>query len=371
MLKKISYIIIGLILASCGASTDKKADLANLKKQREELTTLIKKLEIEVKSTAGPVKEHATMVSIKQYKSVPFKHFVEVQGVVESDNNILIPVQSPGLVRKIYVKEGVKVKKGQILAQIDSDLISRGIQELKVSLELATTVYERQERLWNQKIGSEVQYLQAKTQKESLDIKLSSLNKQLEMTKVLSPINGTVDEIIIREGEMAGAGMPAIRVVNVSDLKITADLSETYINDIQQGDMVSVSIPSIANNSVEKVMAVAKVINPKNRTFGIEIDAPSSKNIKPNMHTVLSINDYSKDNAIVVPINIMQNSGTNFFVFRAVQIDGKWYAKKTFVKPGKYYNNMIELLEGVNHGDYLITFGFQQVSDGSLLKVSK
>ena len=242
---------------------------------------------------------------------------------------------------------------------------------MKISLNLATTVYERQERLWSKKIGSEVQYLQAKTQKESLEKKLQSLNKQLEMTKIIAPINGTVDKVIIREGEMAVVGMGAVRVVNVSDLKIKASLSESFINDVNKGDIVDVKVPSIGKNDSQKVLSVAKVINPSNRTFEIEVKAPSFKEIKPNMLTVLSINDYTKEDAIVVPMNILQNTGTEFFVFKVVEKDGKFYAKKEFVKPGKYYNNMIEILEGVSSGESLVTFGFQQISDGSLLTISK
>lgn len=371
MIKKISYIVLGLFVASCGTSDNKSKQLSDLKKQRDELTEQIVKLTKELKKENGTQVEHASMVDIKQYSGVEFKHYIDVQGLVESDNNILIPAQSPGLVRRIFVEEGAKVRKGQVLAQIDSDLITKGIKELKVSLELATTVCERQTRLWDQKIGSEIQYLQAKTQKESLEMKLQSLNKQLEMTKIIAPITGTIDKVIIKEGEMAAAGRGAIRIVNVSDLKISASLSEVYINDINSGDDVTITVPSLNKVTNEKIISVAKVIDPRNRTFNIEVAAPELKNIKPNMLTVLRVNDYTKEDAILVPMNIMQNTGKKFFVFKAVQKEGKWYSKKAFVKPGKYYNNQIELLEGVDKGDYLVTFGFQQISDGSLLTISK
>jgi RND family efflux transporter MFP subunit len=371
MIKKISYIALALFVASCGASTDKRGELSTLKKQRDEISKQITRLQAEIKNEGGVAEEHSTSVKVKQYNGVEFKHFIEVQGLVESDNNILIPVQAPGLVRGIFVKEGDKVVEGQVLAQIDSDLITRGICELKIGLDLATTVYERQSRLWKQKIGSEIQYLQAKSQKESLTMKLQSLNKQLEMTKVIAPISGTIDKVFLKEGEMAGAGKGAVRIVNVSDLKITASLSEAYVNDINRGADVIVTIPSLNIVRTVKIISVAKVIDPKNRTFGIEIKAPVVKDIKPNMLTVLKVNDYTKADAILVPMNIMQNTGKDYFVFKAIEKNGKWYAKKTFVKPGKYYHNQIELLEGVSKGDLLITFGFQQISDGSLLTISK
>jgi RND family efflux transporter MFP subunit len=371
MIKKISYIVLGIFFASCGTSENKGKQLSDLKKQRDVLTKQIVKLTSEVKKENGTQVEHASMVDIKQYSGVEFKHYIDVQGLVESDNNILIPAQSPGLVRRIYIDEGDRVHKGQILAQIDSDLVIRGIKELKISIELATTVYERQTRLWEKKIGSEIQFLQAKSQKESLEMKLQSLNKQLEMTKIIAPISGTIDHILIKEGEMAAAGRGAIRIVNVSDLKITASLSEIYINDVNSGDDVAITFPSLNKVANDKIVSVAKVIDPKNRTFNIEVAAPELKNLKPNMLTVLRVNDYTKADAILVPMNIMQNTGKKFFVFKAVQKDGKWHAKKTFVTPGKYYNNQIELLKGVNKGVYLVTFGFQQISDGSLLTISK
>ena len=371
-MKKIAYIILGLMIASCSSKTDKSGELKNLKKERDKLNIEIAKLEKDLSNNKVNGNEISIAVSVERMVADEFKHYLEVQGLVESDNNIMIPVQSSGLVRNIYVKEGDKVKKGDILAQIDSDIVERTIAEVKTGLDFAKTVFERQQRLWDQKIGSEVQYLKAKTDKESLERKLSTLEKQLEMTRVKAPIDGTIDEIVIKEGELAGAGMGAIRIVRVSDLTIKAALSEAYINDVRKGDVVNVNIPVLNKSYSQSITSVAKVIDPDNRTFSVELKVPQqAEGVKPNMLTVLTINDYTNDAAVTVPINILQNTGSRYFLFKAEQKNGKWYARKQFVKAGKYYNNIIEILEGVNAGDYVVTFGFQQLTDGQLLDIKK
>lgn len=371
-MKKIAYIIMGFILVSCSSKTDKNGELRNLKQQRDKITKEIAKLEKELANNPAKTLEHSVAVSIMKLKAEEFKHYIEVQGLIESDNNIMIPAESSGVVRKIYVKEGDKVRKGQVLAQIDSDIVVRTIAEVKTGLALATTVFERQQRLWDQKIGSEVQYLQAKTEKESLENKLSTLQKQLEMTRIVAPISGNIDAVDIKEGELAAAGKGVIRIVKVSELKIKAALSETYINDVKRGDMVNVNIPSIDKKYTQDISSVAKVIDPNNRTFNVELKVPkNTEGVKPNMLTVLTINDYTNEQAITVPMNVLQTTGSRVFLFKAVEKNGKWYAKKVFVKAGKYYNNMIEITEGLNAGDVVVTFGFQQLGDGQLLDIKK
>lgn len=371
-MKKVIYIILGLIIASCSSKTDKNGELKNLKKQREKLSVEISRLEKEISKNPGTKVEYSVAVSVNKMVANEFKHYIEVQGLVESDNNIMLPAQSSGVVRKIYVKEGDKVNKGDILAQIDPDIVERTIAEVKTGLTLAKTVFERQQRLWDQKIGSEVQYLMAKTDKESLERKLSTLQKQLEMTRVKAPISGTIDEVIIKEGELAAAGMGAIRIVKVSDLKIKAALSEAYINDVKKGDVVSINIPVLNKKYSQNITSVAKVIDPNNRTFNVELKVPkNTEGIKPNMLAVLTINDYTSTEAVTVPLNVLQNTGSSFFLFKAVEKNGKWYAKKQPVKGGKYYNNTIEILEGVKAGEFVVTFGFQQLADGQLLDIKK
>lgn len=370
MLKRILYVGVAMVMFSCGSS-DTRSQLSKLKKERDNINSKIEKLEFKLKQTGGKAIEQSITVNVSKLISQEFNHYIKVQGIIESDNNIFIPVQTPGIVTKIYVDEGDKVRKGQILAQIDADLIKRSIEEIKVSLKLANTVYERQSRLWSKKIGSEVQFLNSKTQKESLDLKLAGLQKRLEMSKIISPITGTVDDIRLKEGEMASVGNSGVRVVNVSDLKIKSELSEQYVNDISKLDKVNVYIPSINIHTEESVESVGKVIDPKNRTFQLEIKAPKVTGIRPNMNAVLGVNDYTNPKALMVSLDIIQRTGDAFFLFTAKEKNGKWYANKTNVTVGKYYNNMIEIVDGLAEGDYIISFGYQHVSDGSLLSIRK
>jgi RND family efflux transporter MFP subunit len=322
--------------------------------------------------TAQPVNnEKIPHVNIAPVKKGLFEHFIKVQGTVESDNNILIPHQASGIIKKIHVQAGTWVKRGQLLAEIDGAILESSIAELKNGLALATTIYERQQRLWDKKIGSEVQYLQAKNNKENLEKKLETLNEQYKMTKITSPINGTVDEVLIKEGEMAAAGFGAFRVVQLSSLKIEADLSEIYISRVKKGDMVQVQIPVLDLNLDLAVSAVSQVIDPDNRTFQVEIRIPkNTKDIKPNMLTVLNINDYSNPEALSVPEKIIQKNGGEQFLYVAVEEDS-WIVKKRIIETGKIYQDSIEILSGLSEGEYVVIFGYQYLTDGQKIVVGE
>ncbi len=368
----ILILIIGLFVYSCG-SADKKARLESLKEQRDKLTGQINNLEKELeKEVNGEVtEEKLAKIKIRKLKSQSFYHYIEVQGNTESDNNIFVPAETAGLVKKIFVKEGDKVIKGQLLAELDGTIFEKGIEELKNGLELATTVYERQKRLWDKKIGSEIQYLQTKNQKEGLEKKLETTMEQYNLTKITSPIDGTVDEITIKEGESAAPGFGAIRIVQLTALKIKAALSETYIRSVHKRDSVKIEIPVLNKSFYHTVNAVSQVINPDNRTFSVEIKVPSTqKDIKPNMHTVITINDYINPYAIVVPIKILQTSGDKYFLFVAEnQENNRWIAKKRTVTPGKYYMQQIEIVSGLETGENIIIVGYQNLADGQTVEI--
>ena len=311
-------------------------------------------------------------VSIEKISPVNFDHFIEVQGNVESDNNILIPTRASGVVNYIFIKEGEKVIKGQLLAEIDGAIYEKSMDELNTALELAATVFERQKRLWDKKIGSEISFLQAKTNKESLERKLATVKEQYELTKITSPIDGTVDNILIKEGEMAIVGIGAIRVVELSTLKISAELSESYISQVKKDDMVIVHLPVIDKSIDLSINSVSQVINPDNRTFSVEIFIPKpDKEIKPNMLSVLTIKDYTNINALVVPLNIVQKTGKEEFLFVAKQKNKKWFAEKRIVKTGKYYNNKIEILSGISPNEYVAVVGYQDLTDGQAIEIKE
>lgn len=366
---KILAILSIFLIISC-SSKDKQAELERLERQREELTEKIDKLKADISKEKGTMQQNEKIahVNITQIKPEVFRHFINVQGTIESDNNILVPSQSAGIIKKIYVDKGDRVSKGQLLAELDGAILESSIAEVKNSLELAITIYERRKRLWNKNIGSEVEYLQAKNNKENLEKKLETLNEQYKLTKIISPINGTIDEVMIKEGEAAAAGFGAIRIVQLTNLKIAAALSENYILQLQKGDTVKVFIPVLEREFSIKIDAVSQVIDPNKRTFNIEIKIPAhEKGMKPNMLTVLTINDYTNPKALTVPQKIVQKTGGEQFVFVAEKQSDKWFARKRIVEVGKYYDDKIEIIEGLDRGEYVVIIGFQNLADGQMI----
>jgi len=368
------FAILGILLIAGCAPKDKRAQLAKLERQRDRLNQQIEKL----KSEIGPADEAAaqegktTYVAVQQISLSSFRHFIKVQGRVESDNNILIPAQTSGLVKKIYVDEGDRVSRGMLLAELDGAILEKSIAEVANSLELARTIFERQKRLWDKNIGSEIEFLRAKNTKENLEKKLETLEEQLKLTMITSPIGGTVDDILIKEGEMAGAGRGAIRIVQLSQLKITASLSENNISRVKRGDIVHVAVPVAGEELDLTISAVSQVIDPDNRTFEIEIEIPRDvKQLKPNMLAVVTVNDYTNHQALVVAQNIIQRTGDQKFVFAATDDNGQWIAQKRIIREGESYGGKTEITEGLQEGDLIITFGFQNLADGQPIAVEK
>lgn len=375
-MKKITIFLFLTILTISCSSGNKQAQIAKLEAQRDALTEEIEQLKQSIFQENGEIEdEKIKYVEIIQIEPRIFKHYIKVQGIIESNNNIFTPPQASGIVKKIYVQKGEKVLKGQLLAELDGSIYESTIMELETNMELATTIFERQERLWNKKIGSEIQYLQAKTNKESLGKRLITVNEQYKLTKIFAPISGTVDEVNIKVGEAATAGMGAIRIVQLSDLKITAVLSENYISQVKKKDSVHVHIPVLDKSLNMTIKAVSQVIDPENRTFNIELKIPENKfSIKPNMLAVLTINDYTNPAAITVPVNIIQRTSNKQFIFvtnEDSEFSGeKFEVEMRYVKTGKYYDNLVEITEGLTAGEIVVFFGFQDLADGQIVMVS-
>jgi RND family efflux transporter MFP subunit len=307
--------------------------------------------------------------------SQPFQHTIKVQGSVESDNNILIPAQSAGTVKKIHVTEGQSVSKGQLLAELDGAILENTLAELEVNLTLARTVFERQSRLWKKEIGSEVQYLQAKTNMEALEKRLAATREQYKLTKITSPINGTVDEILLKEGEAVGAGFGTIRVVRLSELMVSAHVSEEYIGQIKAGERVEVHIPVLNKKFNSTIRSVSNVIDPQNRTFLIEVMVPAQNEaIQPNSFAVLRVTNYKNQQALVVPVDVIQRTEDQEFLFIAQAHENSenspWIVRKTLVQTGYRSENMVEVLNGLNPDDYIVVRGFQDLADGESVTVS-
>ena len=374
-MKKITVFIpllIMLLFASCGPR-DKQNQLSRLEAQQEALTAKIEKLKAEISQTAnGNAQEELAYVRAVEVQPGLFQHFIQVQGTVESDNNILIPAQTNGVVKKILVSQGDRVNRGQLLAELDGSILESSIDEMTNALQLLTTIYERQSRLWEKNIGSEIEYLQAKNNKENMEKKLETLKEQYELTKIYAPISGTVDNVFIKEGEMAAAGRGAIRIVQLSKLKITVSLSENYISRISINDPVRIQIPVIGKEMDLKINAVSQVIDPNNRTFQIEIlIPPREQNLKPNMLSVVTINDYTNPDALIVPQNVIQDTGTDQFLFVAEKQDSGWIARRRTVSLGENYADRVEVRDGLVAGEFVITFGFQTLADGQPVSVQQ
>lgn len=364
---------LGLIIASCknndGALEKKKAALVKLIKEQEDLSAKIKKLEDEIAQAGGDVKsEKPVNVEVSDLKKQAFKHYIEVEGKVDGDENIGVSTQLPGTVSKVLVKEGDQVKKGQVLAQLENQSIMQGLEELKTSIVFVNSVYLKQKNLWDQKIGTEIQFLTAKNNKEALEKKMETLKEQIEMTKIKSPIDGTVEEITAKIGQSVAPGYPAFRVVNFNSLKVMAEISETYAAKVQQGNKANIRFPNLNREIESKISFSSKFISPANRTFSVEASLPFSNDYKPNMIVELKVVDYSSDSSIVIPVNIAQDSEDGKYVYLAVNENGKLIAKKQFIKFGLTYNGFAQILSGLNENDKLITTGYQDVNNGQIIK---
>ena len=357
--------------AACGNKEDKAEKLKDLRKQKIGLDQQISDLEKQLAAEGRNPDEARKIPAVNAQTMSPgkFEHFIEVRGSVESDNNIFVPAQRSGIVTRLLVAKGDHVKKGQLMAELDNESISQTIREIKNGLSLATTLYERQKNLWDQKIGTEVQYLQAKTSMEDLEIKLKNAQSELDKTRIYSPINGVVDVVILKEGEAASPNVGAIRVSNLSKQKVIAMISESYLTDIRTGDSVKVTLPVADLQLKAVVSAVSQVIDPNNRTIAIEVLLPDDNRINPNMLAVLRLNDYTNPNALVVPINAVQQAENKNYVFVATKKDDTWVAELRDVKMGRYSEDEVEITDGLMSGEVVITFGFNNISVGDPVKL--
>jgi membrane fusion protein, multidrug efflux system len=370
--KIIGALVVAAFAVACSnAPKDKETQLAELKAQHSNISKEITKLEKEIaagKPANDPSKIKSKEVVVTDLQPKAFEHYVKTQGSVESEQNIDVSAKTMGVVTKVLVREGEQVSAGQTLAQIDNSLIVTGIEELKSSLELANTVYNRQKNLWDQKIGTEVQFLQAKSNKESLEKRLASMNEQLDMTRIKSPISGVVDRIDVKAGQNIAPGVPAARIVNNSDLKIVATISEVYSTRLKKGDKVTVTFPDLNKTFTSKLSFVARNIDPMSRTFAVEADLPSSPDLRPNMTAVVRVVFETAPQAIVVPINVVQNINNEKVVYVAEAKGAQTVARKKVVTVEGIYDNQAQVT-GLSVGDKLITTGFQGLADGDYVKI--
>ncbi|MEN6455039.1 MAG: efflux RND transporter periplasmic adaptor subunit [Prolixibacteraceae bacterium] len=364
-------LLIG-VLVSCSGAPDnspeaKRKQLAAYKQELHELETKISKLEAELDS-AGK-KE---FVNVKTLEIIPrrFDHFIEVTGNVEADEEVNVSPESAGKIMEILVSEGEHVQKGTVMARLNTDMLDRSMEETRISLDLASTTFERQKNLWDQKIGSELQFLQAKSNKESLERRLESLQAQKEMAVVKAPVDGVVDVIFQKKGEIGSPQVPFAKVVNIRRLKIYGDVAESYLTSIRKGDQVDIRFPAVGKNVKAPISQVGNYIDPNNRTFRIRIDITNGDGlIKPNMVAVLGIRDYTSETAVVIPTLLIKQDFRGSYLYIAKEAGGGFKAEKVYVKTGMTNNNMTEVSEGLESGMRVISEGFDQVIDGTAIRI--
>ena len=389
MRKIYSLVLAMLILSSCGG--DKKVqtleeviatkDLkqirtkkSDLDKKMQEISDNIKLLNTEIEKL-DTLKRMPLVTAIK-IKNDVFTHYLEFQGNVKTKQNILIYPEMPGRLESVYVKEGQNVSKGQALAVINDGGMAQQVAQLEATTALAKTTYERQQRLWDEKVGSEIQFLQAKTNYEAQKNALAQLKKQLDKSTIRAPFSGIIDDVIKDEGTVVspGPGSEVFRIVNLANMFIEADVPETYINTVTPGKTVSIEFPILGKMLETTVRQTGNFINAANRTFKVEVGVPNKdRSIKPNLTAKLKINDYTSPEAILIPQSIIsENAEGEQYVYVVKDINGdKGTAKQVVVKTGKTQGDIIEILEGVKVGDILIKAGARSVKDNQEVKISQ
>lgn len=367
----VKILPIVILLASCGS--DDAAIKKKIIQKKQQIAKIEQQIaELEKQLTDSTEKEgNLIPVAIKEMNNEVFNHYFIVYGNVEADNYGNISPEMNGKIEKIHVQEGQKVKKGQLLVTLNTEAIAKNIKAMEANLELAQTSYEKQKALWDQKIGSEIQYLQAKSGKEGLEAQLDALKAQLKMALLKAPYDGVVNRIYPKKGEMAGPGFPVVEIVNLNTMTIKAQVSEKYISMINEGKKVSLTFASLPDYKIETpIVRASKVINPKSRTFEIELNIKNlDEKIKPNMVSTIKINDYSNENAMIIPSLVVKKDISGDYVYLAKQKDGKTIVAKQPLKLGKSYQDKTEVTEGLKTGDKVIVKGYNLVSSGIPVKI--
>ena len=317
------------------------------------------------------VKKDEALVSVLTVNDTIFSHYLEVQGSVDTKENILVQPEFQGTLVSLNVKAGQRVSKGQVLGRIDDAGLSQQVASLENQYALAKTTFERQKNLWNQKIGSEMQYLQAQTQMVSAQRGVAQIKAQLSKTVIRAPFSGTIDDVFVEKGQVVGPSAQGLmRIVNLSNMFVSTSVPETYIGKLKIGTPVDVLLTSLGKTYTGKIRQIGNFVNPSNRSFGIEVSVPNPDNLlRPNQVANLKITDYVSKNTIVVPTNVIQEDGEkNKFVYTAINANGKTgTAKKTIVKLGQSSDNVTEILSGLSNNDIIVVEGMNTISDGMKL----
>jgi len=381
-MKKI-FIIVSSLIFSCESENKSVSEVIAsnnielIKLKREEINNkqqeIYKKLNlIDLKLNELENNSKNPIVSTSRIIKQDFNHYVELQGDVKSEKIISIYPEFSGIINEIFVKSGESVDKGQILATIDDGGLKQQLSQLQITYNLAKTTYERQERLWGQKIGSEIQYLESKSMFEAQSKAIEQLTKQLNKTIIKAPFAGIIDNVIVKKGEVVYPGRSNLMLlVNMQEMYVESKVPENYINSITKGKDVVIEAPMLNIALKSKIRLVANYINPLNRTYRIEAEIPSNNyKIKPNLNVKLKVNDYTSKDAILIMLNhINIDSNNDEYVYKIINKDGKNYALKTIIETGKNNGNFIEVLKGLTENDEIVSEGARKITNNSEVKI--
>jgi len=363
---------MSVLLISCNSQEMIKQQITKKKEQVGKLNEQIAQLEEQlVTDSTNQDNSYIIPVSIKTIQPESFQHFIDITGKVEAENDAFISPEINGQVKTIYVKEGQRVKRGQLLVALNTEVTEKMIKEVKTGLVLAGKLYEKQSDLWEKQIGSELQYLETKNAKEQAEARLETLQAQLEMAKIRAPFDGIIEAIMLKEGELAVPGMQLLRLVDLKQLKVYADLSEKYLGDVTPGDNVIVSFPDMDKKEMKaEVFRTGNVVDKQSRTFTIEMKLVNNDEIlKPNMFSTIRVNDFSSSDAFVLPSLVIKQDIRGNYVFIAQSNSDYYTAKKMYVEPGLSYEDKSMILEGLSKEDKVIVEGYDQVSAGVLVDI--
>ena len=387
-MKKIYLILLtSLVVISCGgdkknstASLVEKGTVEQLRAKRTELVAqaeaLRKELELIDKAIGEKdTNEKLALITTFPAKDTLFNHYVELQATVQTKENLMLNAEYGGILQQLFVKEGQKVSKGQTLGRIDDGGLSSQLAQMETQAALAKTTFERQQNLWNQKIGSEIQYLQAKTNYNAQLKALGQMRAQIAKTVIRAPFSGTIDEIVSERGSVVGPGTPILRIVSLGNMYLEAEVPEKNIGTIKKGSDVIVNFPVLGETLNTKVTQVSNYINPENRSFNIQIAVPNKNgNIKPNLSSKIQIKDYSNAKAITVPTSIISENADGeqyLYIAQNPDKDGNAIAKRVIVKVGLSQGELVEITDGIKDGDLIISEGARSVKDGQKVAIIK
>ncbi|MCZ6593530.1 MAG: efflux RND transporter periplasmic adaptor subunit [Bacteroidetes bacterium] len=390
MKKMITLFIIAIILTSCGADQSERSvdDIisegnletilskrSEVKVKQSEIQNALKKLDEAIKDLDKS--DNSALVTTQTVSDTLFRHFIEIQGSVATKQNVIIYPEYQGTLTRIFVTEGDRVRKGQILARIDDGGLGSQLSQLEVQAQLAKTTYERQQRLWEQKIGSEIQYLQMKANYESAQNAVNQLQSQVAKTAVKAPFSGVIDDVITDQGTVVALGQALFRIVNLDHMYIEAEVPERYLKSVVPGKDVEIDLPILGETLSSKVRQTGNYINPANRAFSIEVDVPNNNgNVKPNLTARLRINDYTNENALLVPLSVISENAKGeqyVFIVSTNTEEGdsgqNSFATRKIITTGVAQGDYVEVLAGLTKGDEIIVEGARTVKDGQEITI--